>query len=266
MDLRLTFNSDPSNYEKFRSTYIDVLFDDLIKYSTIDNKMKAIEIGIGTGQATTPILETGCHVTAIEIGEELANFTREKFSNYNNINVINNDFEKVNLESNSYDLVYSASAFHWIPLDIGMTKVLRLLKAGGTFAWISTTPLPSMEDKHINDKIQDVYSNYKEYFGDNKDKRDLQKMSDDVERKLASRVETFKTYSFTDVYSAIYKGSRTFNAENYAKVISTYSDHKAMPIEIRTKFLNEIKDTINNCGGEFTLTDRYLICMGRKWL
>ena len=32
------------------------------------------------------------------------------------------------------DLVYSASAFHWIPEEIGYSKVYEMLKPGGAFA------------------------------------------------------------------------------------------------------------------------------------
>jgi 16S rRNA A1518/A1519 N6-dimethyltransferase RsmA/KsgA/DIM1 with predicted DNA glycosylase/AP lyase activity len=33
-----------------------------------------MEVGIDTGQATVPFLETGCEVTAIELGRDLAEF------------------------------------------------------------------------------------------------------------------------------------------------------------------------------------------------
>lgn len=264
MDLRLTFNSDPDSYDRLRPTYSNELFKDLIDFSRLDNKMEALEIGIGTGQATTPILETGCNVTAIEIGDQLAKFAREKFSNYSNLNVINQDFEKVNLEENTYDLIYSASAFHWIPLEAGLTKVLKLLKSGGVFAWFSIQPLPAKEHRHINDEIQKVYCKYSEYFGDNKAKKDLERMNRDIGKKLTSRIDDLKNYSFTDIYDETYYGSRTFKAEDYAKLISTYSDHKSIPSKTRTIFLEEIVETINKCGGEFTLSDTIILCMGRK--
>ena len=264
MDKRLTFNSDPGNYDRLRPTYSNKLFNDLLNYSRLDNKMEALEIGIGTGQATTPILETGCNITAIEIGNKLADFAREKFSNYINLNIINHDFEKVNLEENKYDLIYSASAFHWIPLDAGLTKVMKLLKSGGVFAWFSVSPLPAMEHRHINDKIQNIYGKYSEYFGNYEAKKDLERLNDEVDKKLASRVDALVNYSFTDIQNETYYCSRTFKAEDYATMISTFSDHKAMPIEIRRKFLEEIVETINKYGGEFTLSDKMILCMGRK--
>ena len=54
---------------------------------------QALEIGIGTGQATLPILQTKCKLTAIEIGEKLAEYSRHKFVNFSNLEVVNIDFE-----------------------------------------------------------------------------------------------------------------------------------------------------------------------------
>ena len=75
MDLRLTFNEDASNYDKFRPTYIDEMYKDVIGFSSLNSSKSALEIGIGTGQATLPFLKTGCKVTAIELGDKLAQFS-----------------------------------------------------------------------------------------------------------------------------------------------------------------------------------------------
>ena len=52
MDKRFTFNEDVENYEKWRPTYCEELFEDIMTYSQIGQGKKALEIGIGTGQAT----------------------------------------------------------------------------------------------------------------------------------------------------------------------------------------------------------------------
>ena len=44
------------------------------------------------------------------------------------------------LEEGAYDLVYSASAFHWIPEEIGYPKVYGMLKPGGAFARFANHP------------------------------------------------------------------------------------------------------------------------------
>lgn len=264
MDLRLTFNEDVSNYERLRPTYTDELFDDAIRFSSLSRNKRALEIGIGTGQATLPFLKTGCKVTAIEIGEKLAQFSREKFAEFKSFEVINQDFESVQLDENAYDLVYSASAFHWIPQEIGLPKVYELLKSGGVFAWFSTQPFPAQEHTHIHEALQIVYDKYSEFFGEQSPQLDPQVKQQQLEKKRLGRFNALRHFGFVDVTDKFYYGTRTFNAKDYTTLISTYSDHKAMPEEIRIPFLKEIADIIDRCGGKFTISDTMLLCMGIK--
>ncbi len=124
MDLRLKFNEDEENYDKYRPSYVMELYQDIINYSGIRKDSEVLEIGIGTGQATLPFLEMGCNITAAELGDKLAFYSRSKFSAYRNIEIINVDFTGGNWDDNSYDLVYSATAFHWIPQELGYNMVM----------------------------------------------------------------------------------------------------------------------------------------------
>ncbi len=263
MDLRLTFNEDAANYDRFRPTYTDELFDDIIRFSSLSRNKRALEIGIGTGQATLPFLKTGCKVTAVEIGDKLAQYSRDKFAEFKAFEVINQDFESIELCENTYDLVYSASAFHWIPQEIGLPKVYGLLKSGGVFAWFSIQPFPAQEHMHIHEALQKIYGTYKQFFGDKPVPGPLESQQI-IEKKSLTRFNALRQYGFIDVTEKFYYGTRTFDAKDYTTLISTYSDHKAIPEEIRIPFLNEIADTIDRCGGKFTLSDTMLLCMGRK--
>jgi len=97
MDLRLTFNEVPAEYDRLRPRYTDALFQDVIAFSALDATKKALEIGIGTGQATEPFLKTGCALTAVEIGDRLAEYSRKKFAAFERFQVITQDFESAAL-------------------------------------------------------------------------------------------------------------------------------------------------------------------------
>lgn len=259
MDLRLTFNEVPAEYDNLRPQYTDDLFADIIQFSSLDKTKKALEIGIGTGQATLPFLKTGCELTAIEIGNQLAQYSREKFSEYERFTVVNQDFESASLKENSYDLIYSASAFHWIPPEIGLPKVYQLLNPGGVFVWFSVQPAPSQE--HIHNELQNVYEEYNRYFKGGKLPFNRQQEALD---KQEYRVNSFKQYGFVEIVDKLYSGSRTLNAHDYATLCGTYSDHRAIPEEERIVVLQKIENVINLCGGEFTFADTFLLCMGKK--
>ena len=64
--LEWTFDTVAARYEKFRPGYTDDLYRELFNYINIDSSSKAVEVGIGGGQATLPILEKGCTLIAVE--------------------------------------------------------------------------------------------------------------------------------------------------------------------------------------------------------
>ncbi|MEF2965864.1 class I SAM-dependent methyltransferase [Paenibacillus sp. M1] len=255
MDLRLTFNEDVINYDKMRPTYVEELFHDVIQFSNLDNSKKALEIGIGTGQATVPFLNTGCKVTAIELGEDLAEFSNRKFSKYANFNVINNDFESVVLDNQNFDLIYSATAFHWIPEEIGYTKAYQLLRNGGVLALFWNRPIPA-EENGLHFAMQKIYDKYRPSF------KSLPVAYN--EEHCLKIVNTIKRYGFIDVNYKLYHQTRTFDAQNYISLLNTYSDHRALPEDKRILFEEEMIETINDYGGQIHLNDTIDLYLARK--
>jgi len=114
-------------------TYVSQLYEDILNCVHLDHTKKVLEIGIGMGQATAPILETGCMLTAVEQDEKMSALCKERFADVPSFSVITSKFEDFEGEKESYDLIYSASAFHEVDREIGYTKAFELLKSGGVF-------------------------------------------------------------------------------------------------------------------------------------
>ena len=254
MDLRLTFNEDVINYDKMRPTYVKTLFDDIIHFSYLNSKMTALEIGIGTGQATMPFLQTGCTIEAIELGKNMAEYVKSKFAKYINFYVTNADFGEANLINNDYDLIYSATAFHWIPQEIGYPKAFDLLKSGGTLALFWNHPY--MEEGEFYDKIQEVYNKHQIGF-----KSTVHRFS---EGKCLDIVETIRNYGFSDIEYKIYRSTRVFNTQQYMSLLNTYSDHRARESESRKVLEAELTDVINQYGGIIEIKDTMDLYLARK--
>lgn len=255
MDLRLKFNEVAAEYDKWRPTYVPQLYTDIMDFSSINETSHVLEIGIGTGQATLPILKTNCHLTAVELGDELAAYSRKKFENYKNFEVKNMAFEDYECPDNSLDMIYSASSFHWIPEETGYPKVYRLLKSGGTFAHFANHPNKDKENESLHVAIQKVYSKYMPYTGE---------MTEHNEEKCIEISDAIKKYGFIDVNFKLYYRTRTFDAESYISLISTYSDHRAMEEEQWILFANEMKETINSFGGKINVYDIIDLHLARK--
>ena len=128
MELRETFNEDAVNYDRFRPTYPPELFRDIFAYSGVGRDSSLVEIGVGTGKATTPFVEAGCQVCGVELGDKLSAFAAAKFRDYGNFTIHCVDFMEFPLEVASVDLVYSATAFHWLPQEAAYETVPKTIQ------------------------------------------------------------------------------------------------------------------------------------------
>ena len=255
-----TFDTVAAGYEKLRPGYPDDLYRTLFNYIDIDRSSNVVEVGIGGGQATLPILKKGCALTAIEYGENFSKLCEKKFEEYKNFSVITEKFENVSLTDSQYDLVYSASAFHWIPEDIGYSKVYAMLKSGGAFARFANHPYRDKGNPALSEEIEKLYAvYYSRYYGkDNKSEAEYS------EEQAVQRAQIAKEYGFVDIRHAMFYRTRTFSAKEYIELLGTYSDHIAIEEKIRIEFFSKIEEAINKHGGSFTLYDTIDLQLARK--
>ncbi len=263
---RTFFDEIVMNYDKVRWEYPDKLFEDIIQYSRPEKGKKALEIGAGTGKATTPFLEKGYVVTAVEMGTNMTEFLLEKFNGHPNFNVITSTFEDVLLEEVNYDLVYSASAFHWVDAEIGCPKVLRLLKKGGVIALFRNNPVPAVGED-LYEEIQRVYEKYYYTYYTSND-RPVRKSKEEFEKPSeiyrAYRFESLERYGFSEVTMKLYDASRTYSADEYIALLDTYSDHRGLPDDNRVALYEGIKEAILRHGGYHKVDYVFQLYMGRK--
>jgi len=255
MDKRFTFNEDVKNYDRWRPRYCKELFNDIIQYSELNENKKALEVGIGTGQVTVPFLSIGCEVTAVELGKDLAEYTKEKFKEYRNFRIFNTSFEDFECDDNSFDVLYSATAFHWIPEEIGYPKALRILNNGGTLALFWNKPFVNREDDLLHQKIQSIYQKYRP--------SNKKYVENDTERynKIA---KTIQSYGFRDLQVKIYHQTRVFNSSDYISLLNTYSDHRSMVEPTKQLLYNEIKNAIMEHGDVLKVYDTIDLYLARK--
>ena len=255
--LEWTFDTIASSYEKFRPAYPSELYKMIFNYIFLNETCCAVEVGIGGGQATLPILQTGCNVIAVEYGQEFSKLCKEKFMEYPNFSVVTGKFEDVNFDNNSYDLVYSATAFHWIPENVGYPKVFSMLKHGGVFARFANHPYPCKDNPALLDEIQEIYA---EYYSNKRGKSRVE-YSEIQAGQIAKIAEK---YGFADIKYALFYRTRIFSASEYCALLGTYSDHIAIEETIRKKFFSKIEDAINNYGGTITVYDTIDLQLARK--
>lgn len=249
MDFRKTFDQIPEEFDKYRPRYCDELFQKISSVCDLNSDKSVLEIGPGTGQATRPILETGCDYTAIELGENFTSFMKEKFSSYPNFKIINDDFETYPFEDNRYDLVFSAASIQWIPEEIAFPKVFDMLKPGGFLAMFMTRS----DEKSANEELyQAMEQVYKEYFH--------------VRRRYTCQLEykNAKKYGFEDYGYYEWKKERVLTSEEYISYSSTHCEHITLEEPYRSAFYTGIKEAMMEYGDRIKILDTIPLYLMQK--
>lgn len=249
MEFRKVFNTIPEEFDKGRTRYCDEVFEDLIEYSKLGLGKTVLEIGPGTGQATEPILKTNCSYLAIELGEDLAEYTKNKFSLYKNFEIVNDDFITYEFGKEQFDLVYSAATIQWIPEKIAFPKVYDILKSNGTFAMMFTRTSRKSSNEALDLKIQEAYQKY---------------FRPEEEYNCKINYDNTKEYGFTDCEYHEYKKTRELTADEYIGWISTHASHITLQEPYKSKFYDTIKDAILSFDNKITLYDTVVLYLARK--
>ena len=255
-----TFDTVASTYEKMRPGYVEQVYQTIFDYIPINDNSNVLEIGSGGGQATAPMLTTGCKLTAVEPGQQFSELLKEKFKEFPKFSVITDKFENTQLEENSFDLVFAASAFHWIPEEIGYEKVFNLLKSGGAFVRFANHPYRDKGNIKLAEEIDEIYDEY--YYKFHNKKRTP--LTEYTQEEAKERAMIAQKYGFIDIQYSLFYRQRVFTAKEYVQLLGTYSDHIAIEENIRKVFFSKIEEAIEKHGGTITIYDTIDLELARK--
>ena len=136
---RCLFDGVAELYDTHRQSYPPEIVDALCATAGIGPGADVLEIGCGTGQLTRQLAGRGFNMTAIDIGAAMiATAARHVADPMTRFHVCS--FEQF-AGRGRFDLIVSATAFHWIDPAIGWSKSARLLHPGGWLALLSTQEL-----------------------------------------------------------------------------------------------------------------------------
>lgn len=250
MEFRRVFDTIPEQFDRYRPRYTKALFDDLIAYAGIGPGKRVLELGPGTGQATDPILNTGCDYRAIELGENLYAKMVAKYGDHTNFHIVNDDFITHDFGGQTFDLIYSAATIQWIPEEIAFAKTYSLLKPGGTLAMMMTHGDYRTQNEELYEAIQRLYD---QYF-----KPEIPYTHGKFGYTHAPQ------YGFTAVETRKYTGERVMTADEYVSYCGTHSDHIVIPEPLKSEFFRQLHKTVLAAGNRIVFADTYVLHLTRK--
>ena len=250
IEFRKIFDTIPEQFDKFRPRYSPELFEFLIEYAKIGPDKSVLEIGPGTGQATDPILRTGCDYHAIELGEHLYAKMLEKYSCFSNFHIVNDDFITHDFGNRRFDMVYSAATIQWIPEEIAFPKTFELLKPGGILAMMLTKSDYKTPNEALYEKIQLLYDKYY--------RPEIPYTHGGFKYDNASK------YGYADFERHDFYGRRVMSPDEYVSFCGTHCDHIVIPEPYKTAFFDALKSAVAENGGKVVFDDTYVLYVTKK--
>jgi SAM-dependent methyltransferase len=218
--LRAAFNQAARDYDAIRPSYPAELVEDVVALSALPEHGHILEVGCGTGQATLPFARRGYAVHCLDIGAELIAVARENCRPYPNV-----DFEVVAFEdwaapAETFDLVMSATAWHWVPPEIGYPRAAQVLKYSGSVALFSNLHPPPLSG--FFQDVQEVYRRIAPEAG-----------HPDTTPSIEERIETMtleieRTGLFGPIVVKRYAWSKDYSRDEYLRLLNTYSNHLSL--------------------------------------
>ena len=249
MEFRRIFDTIPEQFDKYRVRYSHELFAQFIKMAAITPSSSVLELGPGTGQATEPILDTGCDYHGIEIGDNFSRVLQRKYGSRNNFTLIHDDFITHDFGDKRFDAVYSAATIQWIPEDIAFSKTFALLKPGGMLAMMKLQGDYKTPNEPLYRRIQQVYD---AWF--------RPKMSYDSKFNYENALR----YGYVDFQRQDFHGRRVLTADDYVAYCGTHSDHLSIPEPYKSKFFSGLREAVMEFGGTVVFNDTYVLMTVKK--
>lgn len=156
--LRAGFNNIAELYDRVRPGYPDELFVDLADLTGIGVGSRVLEIGCGTGQASVGLVGLGCRLLAVELGDELARIARQRLATYP-ARVVVADFDRWTPDESGFDVVFAATAFHWLDPATRYRRTAELLARHGFLVVVNTTHIAGGTKEFFED-VQSCYRKF----------------------------------------------------------------------------------------------------------
>jgi ubiquinone/menaquinone biosynthesis C-methylase UbiE len=157
---RVLFGGVAARYDATRQGYPAEITNAVVATAEIGPGAAVLEIGCGTGQFTRQLAGRALNLTAIDIGAAMVAVARR------NVADAAARFQVCSFEdftgSGPFDLIVSATAFHWVDPGVGLAKAARLLRPGG---WLALLTTGERYREPLQSGLRDLWTRYSRQSG-----------------------------------------------------------------------------------------------------
>jgi SAM-dependent methyltransferase len=246
---RLVFGEVAELYDRHRPSYPDAVIDDLVGLAGLSSGASVLEIGAGTGKATSMFAARGIGVVAVEPSEEMAAVARRVCAAYPSVRIEQGDFERWDPAGRTFPLVFAAQAWHWVDPAVGFAKAASVLRPGGVLAAFWNRPM--WVRAALREALIDAYRRAAPEVLDESDPMHPANSPSGDEAQWRSGVAAAEGLGEAEVRS--YEWSQTYTGRDYAALLQTHSTIRVMDPERRRALVEAVAGAIERHGDTFEL-------------
>lgn len=245
-ELRATFDEVAELYYRARPGYPPEVFRDLAELAGLRPGSRVLEIGCGTGQATEALARAGYEVVALDLGASMAALAHDKLAAFENVHVEHAAFERWPSPAEPFDVVFSATAWHWVDPAVRVTKARDALRPGGALAIVHGHHVAGAGDAFFTD-VQPCYERWMPGTPFGRRLPPPDEIAPDAEALHGFAAPQFRRHLW----------DATYDTGTYLELISTYSSHRALERHAREALLACVAEVLDTRHGG-RLTKRYM--------
>jgi SAM-dependent methyltransferase len=232
---------------------------DLIAFTQLPAAAQVLEIGCGTGQATRSLVDRDIQLTCLEPSEPLRTLAEAHFASYANVRFSAESFEEYKHSGDAFHLIFAATSFHWLDPKVRMGKCADLLLPGGTLAMFSNShPQPYTG---FFSAVQEIYDRHVPEWSS--PQKPGEKIEDQAKKPPAKH--PLQDENFTIPVSSTYDWSVDLSADDYVRLLRTFSDHIRLGEDRLRGLTDDIRGLIKeNYGGQVTRPYRSELYMAKR--
>jgi SAM-dependent methyltransferase len=257
---RNVFGEAAEEYDALRPDYPGALIADVLAEA---GPGPVLEVGAGTGKATTAFAAYGIDLVCLEPDARMAAVLAAKVAPTPSVRVVVDRFESWRPDR-GYGLLFSAQAWHWIDLDRRTDLAWAALAPGGLLAlfWNAFLVADPVLHKALLEIDLEVFpEGEKRAFVWSTDEFPIAEVAFADEW---AELGLHDDERFTDLRGRRYRWTKSYSAGDYTRYLATLSAFRMLEPATREDALAAVREAIGRHGGTIEITVDTALATARR--
>jgi SAM-dependent methyltransferase len=246
------FGEVAQEFDRIRPGYPEDLINDVLDYTGAD-QVRALEVGAGTGKATTAFAGRGVQVTAVEPDEAMAALLAERLADSAAVQIVLSPFEEY-VPRTPFGLLYSAQAWHWTDPNLRWQRAAAALAPGGALALFWN--YDRITDPALRVRLVAVHSECAPHIMVDEEPADGTDLA-----SYWPGTDLVRLPEFGDLTERIYLWERALTADDYLSYLSTQATYRMLTAAARDQLFAAIGEQLPD---KVTLSVETVLYLGRR--